>query len=255
MAKHPQRLRLTKRDLDVLRDAAAFGLITPELITPYRFPGRSTEAAKSTIRRLQGRPPDYLYLKPEPLDCSRVYCQLTGRGARLIGAPRNVTRPLGRQAVMTRYALAWLVCCEKPHKRSLLDVKLRAELFGKAGRLPKIGFYLDQTLGDQLSLGFAIVDHGAHAQRVARKAVRTAARFVASPVTRDFLLTGKFTLCVLTQNNNKRDEIVSGVRQRLERQLATAWWRLGVARSRAPRLRTEVLVVPSLERLLPGIEP
>lgn len=244
----PKRLRLTKRDLDVLNDAARFGLVVPELIRPYRFSGKSPAAVTSTLRRLYGQPPRYLYLRPEPLDDHRVYYRLTGRGARLIGAPRRATNRLGRQSLPRRYAMQWLIACHRPHSRTLLDREAIDRLLVTPGRITRQGFYSEQAGG--LRLGLAIIDHGTDPRRLVRKAASQAERLLDNPATREFFLTGRLTLAVLTFDEAKRSQVDGVLRRRLAKQLRMPLFRLGV-RGASP-LALESYTVPGLSPLILG---
>ena len=115
--KKKRKLRLTKRDYAILRDGQRYGLIIPEFLHVHRFADKNRDAMKSTLRRLYGRPPHYLYLRPESLDDRRVYYRLTSRGCRLIGASRDAARPFGRFAVAQRYAVLWFICVGRPGAR------------------------------------------------------------------------------------------------------------------------------------------
>lgn len=251
MPNRLKKTRLTRRDLDVLRDAQMFGLIVPELIAPYRFADKAPDAVTSTLRRLYGRPPRFLYLRPEPLDDRRVYYRLTPRGARVIGASRSATLRHGKQSLLRRYALAWLVCCDKPHERVLLDREAVVQLLVSAGRMPKHGFYLQNVDGQRSRLGLAIVDHGAHPARLVRKSVSVAERLIGNPATREFVLARSFTLTLLTFDEGKREELDRAVRRRLHRQLRTPLWRYGIdVRTQFP-LAIETYTVPGLLPLIP----
>lgn len=244
----PKRLRLTRRDLDVLNDAARFGLVVPELIRPYRFAGKSPAAVTSTLRRLYGQPPRYLYLRPEPLDDHRVYYRLTGRGVRVIGAARRATNRLGRQSLPRRYALQWLIACHRPHARTLLDREALDRLLGNPRGMTRQGFYTEQA--EATRLGLAIVDHGAEPKRLVRKAASQAERLLENAATREFFLAGRFTLAVLTFDEAKRIQVDRLVRTRLAKQLRMPLFRLGV-RGPSP-LAVESYTVPGLSPLVLG---
>lgn len=243
-----KRLRLTRRDLDVLSDAARFGLVVPELIRPYRFAGKSPSAVTSTLRRLYGSPPRYLYLRPEPLDDRRVYYRLTGRGARLIGAPRRATNRPGRQSLPRRYAIQWLIASHRPATRTLLDRQAVARLLRNPGRIPKHGFYSEQAADNRL--GLAVVDHGTEPQRLVRKAASQAERLLENTATREFFLAGRLTLAVLTFDEAKRAQVDTWLRRRLAKQLQMPLFRLGV--SGASPLKVESYTVPGLSPLVLG---
>lgn len=251
MPKPFKKPRLTRRDLDVLRDAYTFGIVVPELIAPYRFVGKAPAAVTSTLRRLYGRPPRFLYLRPEPLDDRRVYYRLTPRGARVIGVSRGAALRPGKQSLVRRYALAWLICCEKPHERVLLDRTAVVQLLANPGRMPKHGFYLHNFEGQPSRLGLAIVDHGAHPARLVRKTVSIAERLIGNPATREFVLARRLTLALLTFDEMKREELDRAVRRRLHKQLRTTLWQYGVdARTQFP-MDLETYTVPGMLPLIP----
>ncbi len=255
MPKPNKKPRLTRRDLDVLRDAHAFGLVVPELIAPYRFAGKSSAAVTSTLRRLYGRPPRYLYLRPEPLDDRRVYYRLTPRGARAIGVSRSAILRPGKQSLVRRYALCWFACSLEPHQRTLLDHAAVLQLLVEPGRIPKHGFYLQKTEGEPSRLGLAIVDHGALPMRLVRKTVKIAERLIQTPATREFVLARRLTLSLLTFDERKREELDQALRRRLRRQLRTLLWQHGIdARLQLPFV-IETYTVPGLLPLIPHDHP
>ncbi len=255
MSKRPKKPRLTRRDLDVLRDAAVFGLIVPELIAPYRFAGKAPAAVTSTLRRLYGRPPHYLYLRPEPLDERRVYYRLTPRGARVAEASRSATLRLGKQSLLRRYALAWMICALEPHQRVLLDREDAAQLLAGAGHLPKHGFYLHKQDQKGPRLGLAMVDHGAHPARIVRKVLRTAERLLSNASSRDLIVADRMTISVLTFDELKREELLMSIRRRMSRQLPVMLCQHGLTPNVVNLLRLETHVVPGLLNLIPHDRP
>ncbi len=255
MSKRPKKPRLTRRDLDVLRDAATFGLIVPELIAPYRFAGKAPAAVTSTLRRLYGRPPSYLYLRPEPLDDRRVYYRLTPRGARVAEASRSATLRLGKQSLLRRYALAWLICVHEPHRRVLLDRDDAMQLLANASNLPKHGFYLRKQEQTGPRLGLAIVDHGAHPSRIVRKVIRTAERLLSNASSRDLIAADRMTITLLTFNELKREELHKSIRRRMSRQLPALLCQYGLSPNVTNRLQLEAHVVPGLLNLIPHDRP
>lgn len=242
--KPAKKLRLTKRDYSVLRDAQDFGLIVPELIAPYRFAGKGPAAVTSTLRRLYGEPPHYRYLRPEPLDARRTYYRLTARGAKVIGADRTTLRRLGSQSLARRYALAWLLCVERPHRRRLLDRGSLEELLPEIGRAPKQGYYLEE--GEPTRVGHSLVDLGADPVRIVRRALRVAERLVGHPATAPLVAKGRLTLAVLTFDERKRETLDEAIRLRFARQLRASLWHLG----REARVSLETYCVPGLAPLI-----
>ena len=242
--QRPKRLRLTKRDFEVLHDARDFGLVVPELIAPYRFANKAPGAVTSTLRRLYGEPPWYRYLRPEPLDGRRVYYRLTARGGQLVGAPRSMLRRYGNQSLIRRYALAWLICAQRPHARKLLDNEALGRLLPGFDRVARHGYYLETCTPTRL--GHALVDHGADPIRIVRRAVRIVERLIAHQATAPFVAKNRLTFAVLTFDERKRETLDAALRGRFAKQLRTPLWRLG----KQARLNLETYCVPGLAPLV-----
>ncbi|MFK7818490.1 MAG: hypothetical protein AB8G99_07220, partial [Planctomycetaceae bacterium] len=124
-----QRARrlLTERDMALLRHVAEFGGAEIEPLHRRYFGDRKIGAAKSTLRRLTGRV--HRVLRTTPLDGTRVWYQLTHKGARVLGLSHEACRQFGCQARARRYALQWFLFVEGQMQRRLCNLRELPDLF------------------------------------------------------------------------------------------------------------------------------
>jgi hypothetical protein len=250
------RIRLGQRDHRILRRAGCFRMVTPEVLQVTDFEGKQLDAVRSALRRLCGRPPRYLYLRPEDLDGTRKYYRLTGRGARLIGAPKHCAQRLGLVAKIRRYAELWFICAEKPHARTLFDLRDFPQHFQLHGqRLPQGSFYVEQADEARMCLGYIIVDHGSDPRRICRKACQTMARFLKQGWFDEYLRAGTFVLSVLTVSERKRDDLGRTLAGSLAERLRVPLRQLGLSLETGLPFTVNVVVVPGLDLLIPGLRP
>ena len=248
MNRRNRKVRLTKRDYAILRDAQTYGLVVPEFLHAHRFADKQPAAVKSTLRRLYGRPPRYLYLRPEPLDTQRVYYQLTSRGCRLLGASPDASRKRGRKAIAARYATLWFICVDKPRARNLFDPRMFPEQFSHIReRLPKKQFFIEQSPAGTMQLGYFLIDFRTDIRRLARQSCQVMQRFLERGWFNDYLVANRFAFAVLTYDEGKAKEIERTLRTALRRRLSRPLQALGV--TTLPSLG--VIVVPGMRSLIP----
>ena len=254
--KKKRKLRLTKRDYAILRDAERYGLIVPEFLHEQRFAEKQRDAVKSTLRRLYGRPPQFLYLRPEPLDEKRVYYRLTRRGCRLIGASRDAARPFGRFAVAQRYAILWFIGVDRPGARRLLDPRQFPQQFGSLHqRLPKKRFFLEESATGSMCVGYFLIDLRTDVRRLVRQSWQLLRRFVERGWFRDYFVAQRFVFRVLTYDPLKARELDSRLRSALRQQLARPLQSLGLRGRVDELIDLQVLVVPGMDHLIPHERP
>ena len=250
MAKKQSKPRLTKRDYAILKDAAQFGMVVPEILHAQRFAGKKLAAVISTLRRLYGRPPNYLYLRPEKLDTNRVYYQLTNRGCNLIGHSRDASRPFGRHAVASRYATLWFICADQPNGRNRFDPRAFPTQFPNVrGRLPKQNFYIEQS-EVSMKLGYFITDMRTDMRRLVRNSCCLMRKFIDNGWFNDYLVTHRFAFNVLTFNAAKAEEIQRKLNQEFAEQLARPLQAIGVPDGQHA-FAAQVVTVPGLDTLIP----
>lgn len=247
-----RKVRLTKRDYAILRDAQEYGLIVPEFLHAQRFAGKERDAVKSTLRRLYGRPPHHLYLRPEPLDDKRVYYRLTSKGCRLIGASRDSARPFGRFAVAQRYAIVWFILVDRPGKRQLFEPTRFPDQFGNLrGRLPKRRFFLEEGTDSAMRVGYFLVDLRTDVRRLVRQSWQGLGRFLERGWFNKHLLTRRFVFRVLTYDEQKAGELDKLLRTTLRRRLGKPFLAIGVRGPADEVVDLQVLLVPGMDQLIP----
>lgn len=252
MADSKKQIRLTKRDLRILRLAARHGMVMVDALQGIAFQDKGRDAVKSTLRRLCGKPPRYRYLRPEKLDAHRVYYRLTGGGARLLGASREIARPLGPQAKIEKYAILWFICTDRPNHRSLFNPRDFPEQFDIGpNRLPRANFYIEETSDNNTQLGFILVDHGGHPRRLVRRAHKTLLRFLKHGWFDEFIASRTFALTVLTLSEGKKAAIQTRVKPFLQQALAAPLRSFQSSFHDFP-IHLNFVVVPDLADLIPG---
>ncbi|WDQ17009.1 hypothetical protein [Rhodopirellula sp. P2] len=251
MTKNKSSIRLTRRDYGILRDAAKYGMVVPELLQAQRFAGQKPAAVQSTLRRLYGHPPEYRFLRPEKLDAKRVYYRLTSRGCRQIGVSRDASRKLGMQAVAERYATTWFISADLAGGRSLLDPKEFPEQFPNIReRLPKKRFHTEQV-GQTVRLGYFVTDLRTDVRRLVRQSSTVMRRFLERRWFDDFLRHDRFVFTVLTFNESKAVEIDTKLRLTFQQQLSRPLQSIGLQPAGTESIAVRVLVVPGLDTLIP----
>lgn len=245
-------VRLSPRDLKILKLTARFGLALFEVIHRLIFPGQHRDAVKSTLRRLCGQGPTYRYLRPEPLDGRRVVYRLTRRGAKLLGAPLHLARPMGPQARIERLAVLLFIHGKEMPQRNLISNQKLRESFNLHGhRLPRQRFFIEEK-ADQHHLGFVVVDHGAHYRRIVRKAVRFLSRFLRHGWFDDYIRNGQFTLTVLTVTELKERALRHELKRHLKEILGRPLAALRPPGADRWPLPVTTVVIPDLIDLIPG---
>jgi len=242
-------LQMSNRDLEILRHVAQFRRTTFLILHRRFYSEQKKDAVKSTLRRLCGKKSKYRLLETERWNARCLVYRLTAAGARLIGASEELARPLGRQARVSRLAeLLFFHGQEERKVRLISNEQLRQFLQLTAQRLPRRGFFLEETSQGEL-LGYLLVDHGGDARRIARKAATILTRFLKKGWFKDFLRAGRVVITVLTQTAYKQQRLVRLIQQRFQQDLAELLAPLGKIGS---PFRVEV--VPDLLNLIIGRE-
>ena len=247
-----KRLRIRKRDMQILQHVAKFRMTTQDALHARFFAGQQRDAVKSTLRRLCGAGPQGYFLKAEPLDARRVYYRLTPRATQVLGLADDLARPLGIQARIRRYAILWLMCIDDSAVRVPFNLRDFPDHFPiAADRLPRSNFYIEDQPGGATRLGFSVVDTGRHRQRVFRNTATTMKRFLEKGWIDAFITSRCFELSVLTLTDTARDAIESELAQYLRRTLADQLCRFGVGQDTPLPFSIRVHVVPGLLDVIP----
>jgi hypothetical protein len=250
MSRRKRKIRLGQRDREILSFLGERGMSWLEPIHQRFYADRSPDAARSTMRRLCGRPPKYRYVRPEPLDGKRVYYRLTRKGAKLLGYSVHVTLPMGTTALIRRYALQWFFEMDGHGKRWHCNPRDCPDLFPVHGhRLPRGHFYLEKG-DDGNVLGFAIEDYGSDVRRISRRAVDHLQRFLEHGWFDDLIRAQRFGVTFLTATDDKATAIERQFGRDSQRRLTPLLRQL--AGKKGASILCDCLVVPGLLELLPS---
>ena len=247
--KQNTRIRLGDRDLAILRFLGEQRMSWLEAIHGRFYSDRTIEAARSTMRRLCGRAPDYRFVRIDQLDGNRNFFRLTKSGAKLIGAPDAASLPLGTTALLRRYALQWFLDVDGKDARWHCDPRDYPDLFAIEGqRLPRANFYLEETPSGTL-LGFAVEDYGTDSRRVSRRAVELLERFLKQRWFDELFAAQRFVVTFLVATPEKAVAIEQHFERDAKRRLASLLRQ--IPSNTTASVLTDYLVVPGLLTLLP----
>ena len=254
-SKKKRRIRLSSRDLDILRFLEHERGVTVEVLHRKFFAGQKRDAVKSTLRRLQGKDTGRKLIESEPLDDQRVYYRDTREGARVVGAPPSVADPLGPIAKIRIYAETWYLYVQRPGKRTRLVLRDCREEFRLIGdRFPRHAFYLDETR-KKPRLGFILVDHRASVHRTVTKTVDALDRILRSGSFNSFIRQNSFVATVLTSTPSIKRAIDAALRTAVVNRLSGQLLRIVGTPGDGLPIKFDVSVVPGLLPLLPIDRP
>lgn len=248
MAQQPPRHRVTPREERALEHLKLYRVSTDEVIRRVCAPDLESSGVESFLRRMgaaAGRKP---LITRQPLYGRCSGWRLTRAGAKHVGAPREIARPLGPQARMDRLALLWFIHAPQADRTLIPSAELRQQFALTAHRLPRQHFYLEENQG-VTQLGFIVVDHGGQVRRVVRKANEVLARFLKHGWFDDLIAAGRFKVTIVTATPSKRGAIERQWQPHLERELRAASRRF-VEPGRPVPLVAEVVCLAALEPLV-----
>jgi hypothetical protein len=213
-------IELTERDRSFMDGLRRFRVMSKPIIQDTYCEG-SADAAKKLVARLKD------FVASEPFAGNRKYYRLTPAGARLVGAPEEVGRPLGPQALAK--ALGVLKFCLPGSARRFRYTRPEfiqdfpefvEELLGK-------DYYSDYYLDDdgvRVRFGRIVVDLGGDYQRLLQKCRGYIKRGFRTPGFRELLDGELFALAIVVSNVQKRQAIEDAVHKDPIR----AWLRIEV---------------------------
>ncbi len=191
------------------RDRAALELLrrqriaTADIISA-EVCGGSESALKKLIMRLRD------YIASEPLSSKFVYYRLTPLGAKQIGAPEEIARPLGPQALpktagILGFCLGGAIKRERYTRQEFIDdfPELVSELLGKDYHTD---FFLDYHEG-QTRLGQISVDLGGDYKKLVSKCRVKLREYLDVPHIKDIVAEGLFTWAMVVAEPEKAQAI------------------------------------------------
>jgi len=184
--------RLTNRARRILAMMHQYGLVTPEAVRKREYPTQSVAAAVSAMSRLR----EAGLAASRPLYGKYVCYQLTPKACRLLQVPSRASRPLGRQALIERYAVLSFCAVEPERERILFNPGCESAFSVDPQKLRRVHFYIDQDRAEPL-MGLITIDQGAPPFRLAAKAARRIGRYLAHGWISQAVLAGAVELAFL----------------------------------------------------------
>jgi hypothetical protein len=192
-------IELTDRDRAVLEHLRRYRLTTVKILQALFCEG-SVDAVKKLLQRLQE------YITSEPLYGRTVYYRLTAAGARLVGAPEEVARPIRPQALTKAFGILSFCCNGSTVRERLTRVEFVEDFKDLATVLVQSEYYLDYYLdadGDSVRLGQIVVDYGGDYQRLISKCRSIVREGLETPVFRDIVADDLFAISIVVAEVEK----------------------------------------------------
>jgi hypothetical protein len=179
-----------------------FRILTAGIITTLVC-GGSENASKKLILRSR------VYIASDPLGPTTVYYRLTPAGAKLIGAPEEIARPLGPQALPKMLGILGFcsagACRDRYTRKEFIDdfPELAKDLLGKDYHTD---FFLDFD-GQHARLGQMVVDLGGDYKKLILKCRGRLREYLDIPGIRDIVADGLFTFAIIVAEEEKAQAI------------------------------------------------
>jgi hypothetical protein len=203
-------ISLTERErtgLDLIRRHRA---ATAEILTAQVCSG-SESAMKKMISRLRD------YVASDPLGAKSVYYRLTPAGAKLLGAPEEIARPLGPQALPKALGVLDFCCGGSiPRQRYVRQEfaedfpELTNDLLGKDYHTD---FFLDFE-GEQARFGQIVVDLGGDYKKLLSKCRVRLREYLDLKSIRDLVSDGLFTFAIVVAEDEKAEAIRLAIKEK-----------------------------------------
>lgn len=245
MTASDRRRRLTQRDLAILTQAHD-DMVTPEFLLGRHFAGQPLTTVQAEIRKLCAA--SLLYSLP--LVGRKRYYRLTRHGARTIQAHARHTRPLKRQGLIDRFALAWFFNVDQLDKSYRFDPSEWSDEFPQLAnrRYWRRPFYLreDETTGKP-RFGVVLIDHNASRRRLFAKVTDLLAELITCGWLVPFQEQNRLLVTLLTFNAGRAESLGNLLSNHLKSHLKS--------RGTENLVSLEVLCVPGLSELAIDTNP
>jgi hypothetical protein len=212
-----KKITLSTRDQDILKFVARYRLATPDALYQEFFTGLHKDAMKSTLRRLTGKAPDYLYLKPQRIHENRVIYLLTKAGAEIVGASRSYCRAVRQRALFERViVLRYFTDDGSKNRKWLAPNALRNPPFNSTFPPKGKRVFNEGPQGDS-HLGYLVIDTLRRVGGLCQKVAELLRSMVAKPALKDYFFRRRFHLVVLTVTPERKQRLIHCIRKHLDR--------------------------------------
>jgi hypothetical protein len=201
---------ITERERIGLDHLRTYRASTSEMMTKRVCAG-SESATKKLVARLRD------YIASDPLGPKTVSYRLTPAGAKLLGAPEEISRPPGPQALPKALGILDFCCGGSELRKRYLRQEfledfpeLAEELLGKDYHTD---FYLDFD-GEQARLGQIVVDLGGDYKKLISKCRVRLREYLDLPHIRDIVSDGLFTFAIVVAEEEKAQAIRLALKQK-----------------------------------------
>jgi hypothetical protein len=184
--------------------------ITTSEINVSMICGGSESVGKKLILNLRD------YIASDPLGPKSVYYRLTPAGAKLLGAPEEIARPLGPQALPKALGILGF-CSSGKNRQRYLRHEFEKDFPDLAGELLAkdyhTDFYLDHD-GEQARLGQIVVDQGGDYKKLISKCRVKLREYLDVPGLRDLVADRLYTFAFVVAEEEKAQAIRLALNQK-----------------------------------------
>lgn len=156
------------------------------------------------------------FVASDPLGPKTVYYRLTAAGAKLLGAPEEISRPLGPQALPRALGVLGFCTAAKTRQRFLRH-EFQKDFPELAGALLTKDYHTDFFLdhdGAQARIGQIVVDQGGDYKKTISKCRVRLREFLDVPGLRDIIDHGLFTFAFVVAEAEKAQAIRLGLAEK-----------------------------------------
>jgi hypothetical protein len=205
------------------RDRAFFELLRRyRIFTPTLTASQICDGSENAMKKVIGRLRDYV--ASDPLGSKGVYYRLTPMGAKLIGVPEELSRPLGPQALPKAIGILGF-CCGGPEQRRRYIRQEFMEDFPELvrdllGKDYHTDFFIDHD-GSQARVGQIVVDLGGDYKKLVSKCRVRLRQYLDIQHLRDIVAEGLFAFAIVVAEEEKAQAIRAALNEKPLRARAT----------------------------------
>jgi hypothetical protein len=166
------------------------------------------DGSESVAKKLPLSLPDYI--ASDPLGQKSKYWRLTAAGAKLIGAPEEIAKPPGPQALLKALGILGFCMTGSPTRERYLRHEFQSDFPELAKDLLAKDYHTDFFLdhdGEQARLGQIVVDQGGDFRKLISKCRVKLREYLEVPGLRDIVADGLYTIAFVVAEEEKAQAI------------------------------------------------